>query len=60
MSDEEAKKYNQWQNDLDNLCDKIKLCICCCLLIFLLVYVIVLVITTTIHFQEMDESNNLD
>ena len=25
MSDEEAKKYSQWQTDLDNLCNKIKI-----------------------------------
>ena len=53
MSDEEAERYNQWQSDLDDVCDKIKLYICCCLLIFLFVYVIVLVITSMIYFQEL-------
>ena len=59
MSDEEAKRYNQWQSDLDDVCDKIKLYICCLLLIFLSVYVIVLVITSMIYFQELKESNLL-
>ena len=59
MSDEEVKRYNQWQSDLDDVCDKIKLYICCLLLIFLSVYVIVLVITSMIYFQELKESNLL-
>tara|TARA_B100001094_G_C18052463_1_gene730770 strand:+ start:527 stop:751 length:225 start_codon:yes stop_codon:yes gene_type:complete len=59
MSDEEAERYNQWQSDLDDVCDKIKLYICCFLLIFLSVYVIVLVITSMIYFQELKESNLL-
>lgn len=59
MSDEEVKRYNQWQSDLDDVCDKIKLYICCFLLIFLSVYVIVLVITSMIYFQELKESNLL-
>ena len=59
MSDEEVKRYNQWQSDLDDVCDKIKLYICCFLLIFLFVYVIVLVITSMIYFQELKESNLL-
>ena len=59
MSDEEAERYNQWQSDLDDVCDTIKLYICCFLLIFLSVYVIVLVITSMIYFQELKESNLL-
>ena len=53
MSDEEEKRYNQWQTDLDNVCNKIKLYICLCICIFLTVYMIVTIIMTIIHFQEM-------
>lgn len=57
MTDEEIKKYNKWQNDLDNLCDSIKFYICLCLCIFIWVYIIVLIITSIIYFNESNESN---
>ena len=60
MSDEEAKKYNQWQSDLDNFCNKIKLYICLCLCILVWVYMIVLIITSIIYFHELDESDKSD
>ena len=41
MSDEEAIRYNQWQKDLDSVCDNIKLCICWSICIFVFVYIIV-------------------
>ena len=53
MTDEEAKKYNQWQNDLDDLCNKIKLYICWSICILVSVYMIVLIIISIIHIQEM-------
>ena len=54
MSDEEEKKYNQWQSDLDSVCDRIKLYICWSICIFIWVYVVVLIITSIIRFQDMD------
>lgn len=57
MTDEEIKKYNQWQNNLDNLCDRIKSYICICLCIFIWVYMIVLLITSIIYFNESNEYN---
>ena len=57
MSDEEAKRYNQWQTDLDNLCNKIKIYICLCLCILVWVYMIVLIITSIIYFHESNESD---
>ena len=54
LSEEEAKKYNQWQNDLDRVCDRIKLYICWSICILVSVYMIVLVIISIIRFQEMD------
>lgn len=55
MSDEEIERYNKWQNDLDNMCDKIKLYICLCLCILLTVYLIVLIIMSIVHLQEIDD-----
>tara|TARA_B100001063_G_C16729336_1_gene538336 strand:- start:150 stop:389 length:240 start_codon:yes stop_codon:yes gene_type:complete len=55
VSEEEAKKYNQWQNDLDRVCNRIKLYICWSICIFLTVYMIVTIIMTIIHFQEMGD-----
>ena len=53
MSEEEAKKYNQWQKDLDSVCDRIKLYICWSICILVSVYMIVLIIISIIRFQEM-------
>ena len=58
VSEEEAKKYNQWQNDLDRVCDCIKLYICWSICIFIWVYMIVTIIMTIIHFQEMGDSDS--
>ena len=55
MSDEEAIRYNQWQKDLDSVCDNIKLCICSSICIFVFVYLIVLVIVTEIEFRENND-----
>ena len=55
MSDEEAKRYNQWQKDLDDTCDKIKFYVCLCICIFIWVYLIVMIILSTIRLREMDE-----
>ena len=52
MSEEEAIRYNQWQKDLDSVCDNIKLCICWSICIFVFVYFIVLIIVTEIAFRE--------
>jgi hypothetical protein len=49
MSDEEAKRYNQWQKDLDDTCDKIKFYVCLCICIFIWVYLIVMIILS--YFQ---------
>ena len=55
MSDEEIKRYNQWQKDLDDTCDKIKFYVCLCICIFIWVYLIVMIILSTIRLREMDE-----
>ena len=60
MSDEEAKKYNQWQSDLDSVCDRIKLCICWSICIFVCVYFIVLIIITEIKFRENNYDHDSD
>ena len=57
MSDEEAKRYNQWQKDLDDTCDKIKFYVCLCICIFIWVYLIVMIILSS--FQLKDNSNDL-
>ena len=58
MSDEEAIRYNQWQKDLDSVCDNIKLCICWSICIFVFVYLIVLIIVTEIEFRETNDYNH--
>lgn len=60
VSDEEAKRYNQWQKDLDDTCDKIKIYVCLCICILVWVYMIVLIITSIIYFHELDESDKSD
>ena len=58
MSDEEAIRYNQWQKDLDSVCDNIKLCICWSICIFVFVYLIVLIIVAEIEFRETNDYNH--
>ena len=57
MSDEEDERYNKWQKDLDDTCDKIKFYVCLCICIFIWVYLIVMIILS--YFQLKDNSNNL-
>jgi len=35
MSDEEAERYNKWQKDLDDTCDKIKFYVCLCMYFYM-------------------------
>ena len=60
MSDEEAERYNQWQKDLDDTCDKIKLCICWGLCILLSIYSIVNVVVITAYMIEIDNYSDND
>ena len=55
MTDEEEIRYNQWQKDLDRVCDRIKLYICWSICIFVFVYLIVLIIVTEIGFRENND-----
>lgn len=55
MSDEEAERYNKWQQELDDTCDKIKFYLCLCLCIFIWVYMIIMIILSTVHLKEIDE-----
>lgn len=57
MNEEEAERYNKRQNELDNLCDRIKICVCWSICILLFVYLIVIIILS--YFQLKDNSNNL-
>jgi hypothetical protein len=52
MSDGEQRRYNKWQNDLDGVYDRIKLCICWSICIFIFVYLIVLIIVLVMEFRE--------
>ena len=54
MSDEEAERYNKWQNDLDNVCDRIKICVCWCICILVFVYLIVLIIVMANDYKELN------
>jgi hypothetical protein len=54
MSDEEAERYNKWQNDLDNVCDRIKICICWSICILVFVYLIVTIVVMVIDFKELN------
>ena len=54
MSDEEAERYNQWQNDLDNLCDRIKICVCWSTCILVFVYLIVSIVVMAINYKELN------
>ena len=54
MSDEEAERYNKWQNDLDNLCDRIKICVCWSICILVFVYLIVLIVVMATDFKELN------
>jgi len=58
MSEEEIKKYNKWQTDLDNLCDRIKFYICLCVCIFVLVFLIVLITTSIMYLNESTDFND--
>ena len=60
MSDEEAERYNQWQKDLDNTCDKINLCICWGLCILVSIYSIVTVVVLTVYMIEDKIDNYSD
>jgi hypothetical protein len=63
MSDEEAERYNQWNKDLDDTCDKIKLCICwsLCILVFIYSIVTVILLTTFMIEDKIDNySDNND
>ena len=55
MSDDEQRRYDKWQNDLDDVCDHIKLCICWSICIFIFVYLIVLIIVSDVEPHERNE-----
>lgn len=54
MSDEEAERYNKWQNDLDNVCDRIKICVCWSIFILIFVYLIVTIVVMTVNYKELN------
>lgn len=54
MSDEEAERYNRWQNDLDNLCNRIKICICWSTCILVFVYLIVTIVVMAVNYKELN------
>lgn len=54
MSDEEAERYNKWQNDLDNVCDRIKICVCWSIFILIFVYLIVTFVVMTVNYKELN------
>ena len=51
MSDEELQRHEKHNADLDDCCDKIKLCICLGICIFVFVYLIVMIIISHIEMK---------
>ena len=61
MSDEELQRHEKHNADLDECCDKIRLCICLgiCIFVFVSSYIVIAIIKYTMGIRISEEAEKL-